>query len=146
LTAIRHNGGAAVPCTELSPEQHRELRIALAVRAGVLAPGLAPPGRVEITAGRQILFSSDFMSPLDQPAASQHVKPLPVAALWAKAGQHDQTLHVKVSIAGVLKCSQPLRLQRSVRMTTFEGALKRNPESLGNVEEEYEAIVQGLRA
>jgi hypothetical protein len=29
---------------------------------------------------------------------------------------------------------------------TFEGALKRDPESLRIVDEEYEAIVQGLRA
>lgn len=95
-------------------------------------------------AGQRVLFSSDFLLPLDQETIGRELKPLPAAALWATAGQHDQTLHVQISVGGVLKCPHPLKLQVRTRLTNFEGALRQDAHALGNVDEEYEAILQEL--
>ena len=72
------------------------------------------------------------------------MKPLPAAALWATAGQYDQTLHVQISVGGALKCRHPLRLQAPTRLTNFEGALRQDARGLGDVDEEYRAILQEL--
>ena len=144
MTTVGHQGRAPVRCNQLNFEEHRELRIAFAVRAGFPAPGFALPGRVEVMAGQRVLFSSDFLSPLNPETVRQELKPLPAAALWAAAGQHDQTLHVQISVGGALKCRHPLRLQIRTRLTNFEGALKQDAHALGNVDEEYRAILQEL--
>jgi len=51
---------------------------------------------------------------------------------------------VQISVGGTVKCRHPLRLQRRTRLTNFEGALTEDAHALGNVDEEYEAILQGL--
>jgi hypothetical protein len=72
------------------------------------------------------------------------LKPLPAAALWAKTGQHDQTLHVQISVAGALKCCHPLNLQIRTRLTNFEGTLRQDAHALGDVDEEDKAILHEL--
>jgi hypothetical protein len=120
------------------------LRISFRVRVGFLAPGFALPGRVELVAGLRVLFSSDFLSPLDQEATTRELNPLPVAALWARAGERDQTLHVQISVGGTVKYRHPLKLQLRTRMTNFEGALTQDPGALRNVDAEYDEILQEL--
>ena len=144
MTAVRHQGMAPVQFNQLNFEEHRELRISFRVRVGFLAPGFALPGRVELVAGLRVLFSSDFLSPLDQEATTRELNPLPVAALWARAGERDQTLHVQISVGGTVKYRHPLKLQLRTRMTNFEGALTQDPGALRNVDAEYDEILQEL--
>jgi hypothetical protein len=144
MAAVPRHGVAPVRCNQLSFGEHRELRIAFAVRAGLPAPGFALPGRVEVIAGQRVLFSSDFLLPLDQETIGRELKPLPAAALWATAGQHDQTLHVQISVAGALKYCHPLKLQIRTRLTNFEGALRQDAHALEDVDEEYRAILHEL--
>ena len=143
-TAVNHQGRTPVRCSQLNLQAHRQLRIAFAVRAGFPAPGFALPGRVEVVAGQRVLFSSDFLSPLDREAVRQTLKPLPSAALWAGAGERDQTVHVLISVGGMVKCRHALKLQVRTHLTNFEGSLRQDARSLGNVDEEYEAILQEL--
>jgi len=144
MVAVPRHGGAPVRCDQLSLEEHRELRIAFGVRAGFPAPGFTMPGRVEVMAGQRVLYSSDFLSPLDQETIRRELKPLSLAALWATDGVRDQSLHVQISVGGAIKCCHPLRLQIRARLTNFEGALKQDAHALGNVDEEYRAILQAL--
>jgi hypothetical protein len=69
---------------------------------------------------------------------------MPAATLWAKAGEREQTLSVQITVAGTVKCRHPLKLELPKRLTNFEGALKHDARSLGNVEDEYEAILQNI--
>ena len=143
MTAVSHHGREPVRFSVLSLE-HRELRIAFGVRAGFPAPGFALPGRLEVVSGQRVLFSSDFFLALDQETITQELKPLPVAALWAKGGERDQTLHVQISVGGTVKDGHPLKLQRRTRLTNFEGALRQDAHAIGDVDEEYREILQRL--
>jgi hypothetical protein len=130
--------------SQLNPEEHRELRIAFGVLVGIPVPGFAVPASVEVLSGQRVLFSSDFLQPLHSKTTMQQLKPLAVAALWARAGHQNQTIQVQVSVAGTVKCRQLLKLELPKRLTNFEGALKHDALSLGDVDDEYEAILQRL--
>ena len=144
MAAVRHNGRVPVRFDQLSFEEHRDLRIAFAVRAGFPAPGFALLGRVEVMVGQRVLFSSDFFLPLNPETVRKELKPLPVTALWAATGQLNKTLQVQISVGGTLKCRHRLTLHTRTRLTNFEGALRQDAHALGNVDDEYKAILQEL--
>lgn len=145
MRTVRQHRGVLVPCTQLIVQEHRELQVTFGLRAGIPAPGFALPGRFEILADERVLFSSDFFSPLNQETTLQELKPLRAIALWAKAGRRDQTLHVRVCIGGISKWREPLELRLKAFFANFEGALVRDANAMGNVDDEYEEILQALR-
>lgn len=144
MLATTHPNGTPAPFEYLSRQDHQELIISFSVQSEIPVPGFAIPGRIEIRAKKRVLFSADFHSPLGGQAITQVLKPLPTEYLWSLLGEQDRKLDVHIKLGGELKCRKPLHLRVQARLTTFDGALKADAQSLGNVDDEYQDIIREI--
>lgn len=140
------NGRRVSNPKSLEVGRHRDFEVGVDFELGVLAPGLSIPVRIELACGNKVVLDTERPLQLDNRTAAWRLAPVSVEALRAALGRADQsTLVLRAIVDGTVRLSKEVRLGSQGKLTAFDGSLREAPNALGDVRQEYDQILRGLR-
>ncbi|MCC7373579.1 MAG: hypothetical protein IT581_02910, partial [Verrucomicrobiales bacterium] len=141
INATDAQGRSSRGVFSICASHHRQLQIGVTFQPTVAVPGSAIPARIELNAGRATILSAEHHLTLGPSVASWSLNPVSLQAIWVRLQRSPQTITLRVVIAGIVRASRDIQFEAEAKLTAFDGSLRQSPGELGDVTQEYDAIL-----